>query len=900
MLTTLKGLGGNGSRPWPHLAWIEAQGTINADRLDDVFEMLRTTNWLDAADPVRDFAGLDLARLNSSRQQIWEVDPEILFARKWSINAGWLTWKEFLDQNPPLTSREWRLQRIILKAIQELKTLPNKSIPNCPSSDGYAPWVLNVLTAAEWQDSPFLDATDRQLPWASRVMPSGDSSKPFAMHINGVQEASRRVRSDVRMSLIKDVLVPNAVTTQGSGESVNQLVDATLYLANGPDNQDSSSSVDLAACRIQRQNAYSLANLRYQLAGNFDDRYHWLRQMMLLHASNRKQPPLVANAETNSPGADQTPPAFPALLEDEIKKSDVTTPQGQKFIALKAELIKLQNLADGGKEEGPAGTRRQLSLELHALVPDNLLDNPALMRRNWQARLDALDEEDVERQMELLSKFETLLKNEGGAFTNAVTARDSDLALLGMALMYVDFHINFSRRDFVGTALLGPTHPARVKIGEGQWKDNGVWWPAISILAWWNQTLKTALEDAAQKAVTSEDKEAVEMAQNALNKLVLANESQFLTICAAAQDSRRDQIFAFVNDMEMRLHNFRLLAESTRTVRTSADQLTADSFQAVMQNLRLVVHSTPTREDHVLEMRFFRDLGAGAPSHLRRQQYIQPNTNTAPPPRLCLDLLALHAAAWMADPGMPAALRNGSQEFLNRMPQEHFPLFSGAETPKGVANAVSGVLARLRSDSGSKSGAGVAVSRQYADFWNHLLMGPPNQQGQKQISGSLYNGLAETMFRTWETATNRAADITRQRGCFEGLLHWWRDDLEKSPEPPSSGTYAFQNGLGDPLQRLLRGEGRTNSSPYVWEPADKMESETRDVSSQLDSSGPLSDAVKTSIEHAHLNDAPEQFLDLAKWYFGLHRASDPPQVRALFELANSSTPAAPPPQSVTR
>jgi hypothetical protein len=643
-----------------------------------------------------------------------------------------------------------------------------------------------------------------------------------------------------------------------------------------------------------------LANLRYQLAGNFDDRYYWLRQMMLLHASNRKQAVLSANAETNSIGPDQPQPTFPSLLDAEIKKADMTTVEGQKLIALKAELIKLQNVADGGKEDGPAGTRRQLSLELHILVPDNLLDNPALMRRNWQSRLDALDEEDVERQMELMSEFETLLKSEGGTFTNALVARDSDLALLNMALMYVDFHINFSRPDFVGNALLGPTHPARLKIGEGQWKDNGVWWPAISILAWWNQTLKTALEDAAQKAISSDDKVTVETAQNAVNKLVLANESQFLTICAAAEDNRRNQIFAFTNDMELRLHNFRLLAESTRTVRTSANQLTADSFQAVMQNLGLIARSTPTREDHVIETRFFRDLGAGAPSNLRRQQFIQQNTNTAPPSRLCLDLLVSRAATWMADPGMPEALRNGSQEFLNRMPEERFPLFSGAETPKGVANALSGVLARLRSNSGGMSGTGKAASRQYADFWSRLLMAPPKQQGQQQISSSLYNGLAETMFRTWETTTNREADIARQRVCFEGLLNWWREDLEKTPEPPSSSTYAFQNSLGDPLQRLLRGEGRTNSSPYVWEPADKMESETRDVSGQLDSSGPLSNAAKTSIERTHLNEAPEQFLDLAKWYFSLHRASDPPQLQVLFELANSITATAPAPQSVTR
>jgi hypothetical protein len=263
-------------------------------------------------------------------------------------------------------------------------------------------------------------------------------------------------------------------------------------------------------------------------------------------------------------------------------------------------------------------------------------------------------------------------------------------------------------------------------------------------------------------------------------------------------------------------------------------------------------------------------------------------------------MLAHRAASWISDPKMPAAVRSGGQEFLTRMQHESFPLFSGAETPKGITSALSGIFARLRGGAAGMPGDGATAARQYADFWNHILMGPPDKDGQPEVSESLYAGLAETMFRTWETATNRAADAERQRSDFADLISWWREDLEKNPEPPSSAIHPFQNSFGDPLARLLRGDGRGPGAPYLWQPADELDARAHDLGGLLDGSDPLSAAVNAKIEQARLTQAPEQFLDLTKWFFSLRQPTDPPALLALFDTPDQAVEATNAPRPQTR
>ncbi|MHC4400351.1 MAG: hypothetical protein ACYTG0_11810 [Planctomycetota bacterium] len=171
---------------WPHLAWIVSGDKDNQKKqLEDVFRALRTDRWLDADDVVLQLASEHRTRV--LRENVWLIEPSRLYGGHWSVNANFVVWKRMLDASPPPPGRKWKLAEIADQAIDELSrgVLPvGPTFPitgDRPTVDSprdaweYMRWMVNVVTASEWQQAPFASAKGN----APKLSVSSSEEAPF-------------------------------------------------------------------------------------------------------------------------------------------------------------------------------------------------------------------------------------------------------------------------------------------------------------------------------------------------------------------------------------------------------------------------------------------------------------------------------------------------------------------------------------------------------------------------------------------------------------------------------------------------------------------------------------------------------------------------------------------------
>ncbi len=858
MLKILRNFSAETDTKLPHLSWIRRDPINSSKLLIELFDAIHVKYWLDAEEPIEDLLTERLNHIGYSPKEIWELDPERLLDRDWDINTGLFVWKKFLDKYSPVENHDWKLPEITSRIISELGRSPDHLSLGNPRIWGYIPWLLNILTATEWQLYPFLSENNETLSTISRITPTGNSSKPFDLVTNG-EEVSRIVDAKLRLQLLHDVILPQL--QNASADEVEMFIRATIFLPNRSDNLDPLGKVTINDCNGIRQLAYEFALIFFKANDDFEEKFRWLENLMLISASARGKIPFEPN--------------FLALLQNELHRFNEHSGEVMRIKELHNRFFEIKNLADNSSKKKQKGNRQKLKEKLDTLVPDMWLTNTQIHARDWDKRLKALDEEQVDDHLKLLRDFELYLSNNDDVQSKEGLLRNKeDLDLIQRTLVFIDYHVNYSRQNFDGRDLLGIVKPARLDrkkkgIQQEEFKSveqnltEPMWWPAISILTWITPSIKIAFEEEAL-GILNDSRDYSDQAIDVLRRLVLLNDAVFKTLeSVMSNKDHRDTILGYEHHIEHRLYNFRLLAESITVRRTTADALSNNTFDGIAQNLEIYKSSGLRRSDELAKAQFFYDITAGISKQFKRNPFVIPGENHLS--KSSVDALIRKAIIWQSDPECPRSVIGGARRFIDGISSQPYSLLKSVESPAGVTSILTEIFAQLRIAKFDVSDAKI----KYFNFYEELLLSNESSL-EIRISDGLSQILTETMFQTWKKP--EYSDIISQKVHFEKLVRWWRSQIKSTAPQDPLWFKSFYSGFGNVLNQLIRGEDRgDNNIPYLWEPVDKLEKVLDFKNAELDKEGGQDKALRP----------PDKLLDLMDWFYSLSEHNDPNEMNIL-------------------
>jgi hypothetical protein len=815
--------------PWPHLAWAQA-GTKEQQRrrFEDVFRALRTGRWLDA-----DEAVLQLAKEHQTRvlgENAWVLEPDQLFAGHWGVNCNFLVWKRLLEESPPPAGKAWKLPEIARQAIDQLcrgslPTGPTFPIAgNRPAVDAsadpwdFVPWTLNVVTAAEWQRSPFLDERGARLPepqFAVTLSPK----LPFAFEL-GPREVTRekvdgKLRSELCAMLLKRIADRSSERPATTPDRLILAADAVMMLPNHDDNTavpgGQTPGEALRHFLTQRQEIYKRLDDALEPTTISSSRAGLLKAMMRLDVSRRDlgtlDPPFDEVQKKAETWADRD-----ARLRDEL-------------VDIRAERTELLELIQGQRADSLASARRYVDGKINAILPAGVHEEDEnLIDRDYQERLAALDDARVLHVLRIRSQLRTILKKAvHAAGADAGTGEGvKDLDRVVRMLRLIDCTIFYGRRDFRPGNYLTPS-----SAGNHDGKSRR-WWPALVVLAWFDAELQQEALALCQRLDRDAGEETRQLIARTRLRIYDLNESIFCTIDEIARRSDAETIFAEFSPhkIEWDAIHFRLLAKTKVTEDASAESLSRDCFRGVLNNLEIATAGrAPSDED--LQNRLFGSLSHCWPEKLRRATT-----------RLNIDGVVRIADQWTDRPSIPPALKAGAAAFLA---EGHTNLLANAASVKGVLDALAEIL-----DRGRKPQATDRYRAFFDAYLTHVTDGKP------ALSAEFETALGAPFFR---------GQVPRQRQDVAGMLNFWRKTLaRKAAVPPAArAESACRDDLGRVLSHLVQGVGCPENAVHLFGPADALIAET----------GPRA-------------EPPAEFFELVTWWFRLARPDDPPNVRRLF------------------
>ena len=125
----------------------------------------------------------------------WSVSPDTVFAGHWGKNDNLRVWKMLLDEKTPDLNANAALAPTAHAAVEKLKNQLPPLAPGFPVSANaptpvtvsdpwdYIPWAVNLVTAAEWMNYPFLSQDAGLLSWNNHLLTSGNPQEPFKFQL---------------------------------------------------------------------------------------------------------------------------------------------------------------------------------------------------------------------------------------------------------------------------------------------------------------------------------------------------------------------------------------------------------------------------------------------------------------------------------------------------------------------------------------------------------------------------------------------------------------------------------------------------------------------------------------------------------------------------------------------
>ncbi len=791
LVKVLRRLGGDKS--WPHLAWaVSGSKDEQSARLKDLFAALRTDRWLDADNAVEQLATEYQTRVLGA--DVWLLDPAKQFAGHWGVNANFLIWKRMLDKSTPPSGGDWKLAAIARRAVVELGrgVLPiGPTFPlsgDRPAADpsrdpwDFVPWAINVITAAEWRQSPFADAQGVRLPEPQFSVTSSPESRfhfELALQAAARQKVDGQLRSELCEMLMQRIARQSAVSSAAPLERLVPVAEAVMMLPNHADNVavPSGAAADpLQRFCSQRQQIYGRLHEALVRITDRSSRATLLRAMMRLDVSRRQFGSLDPSFETVEKLAEGWA-NNDALLRYELD-------------GIRAERAELLELIHGKPPDSLELKREYVDAKIKAILPQELpKEDRILWYRDYKERLAALDDARVLYVLKIRKPLRDIIKQVASSREAAAGQGARDLDRVLQMLSLVDYTIFFGRRDFRADNYLSP-----LAANDEQGKPR-TWRPALVVLAW----LDAELQQQALTLCDHLEPGADEVTQQRIAEtrfgIFTLNESIFATIERIAA---RDDAKAIFDDfrphkIEWKTIHFRLLANTKVSEDASAESLSRDCFRGVLNNLAIATaRRAPNDED--VQNRLFGSLGYCWPEEQRR--------NTI---RLNIDGVVRLADQCIDRPQTPEALKAGATAFLA---EGHKNLLANAASVQGVLGPMSEILTRSR---GSKA------TPRYRDFFDRYLTSA--SQGSVVLSAELEGSLASPFFR---------GQTARQRQDVEGMLDFWRGELGRgAPGPGAAGAeLACRGDFGRIVSRLVQGVGRPKTANYLFEAADRLVAES--------------------------------------------------------------------------
>jgi hypothetical protein len=841
--------------------WLKADSDQSSERWDAVFAALDTPHWLASRQTVLKLAEEDLRIRGHDPRAIWTLSPANLFREHWSVNCGLTEYKQLLDRNPPREAEkeDWNLRAIVLK-VNELLAEPESE--EAEIGDALGPWNLdewlhNLVVAREFIDTPPYHAggESRQIaevhvnsepgssePWSA--IPPG----PFELEYDPLTLNSRDpVSGELRLKTFETL---SAATEKApSSDQASSRLRALAMLAPNHSDNDKDKGDTLDRTLRARQLCYDQAYQHFQQAESALQKLATIEPLMLLHVSARDR----------------------ALAPSYLELEQNLATEVEQNPALADQIIRLRNwrfrleTAINGEEASYERVRRRLTDWLDLVVNQSWVENPDFFSGSWEERLKSLDREHVADYLELLADFEKLA---GTPLPQDWEEAAVEVDLMARVLALVNVHVSYARTNFDPARLLSVARPETDPLAR---KVSENWYPALTVLCWFNAKLRVRAENAAEIVLENSDHEKTRQNSEHLMKLVcLLDEACFhvLDEVAKSPPELQREIFSFSHPFRREMPDFRLLAMSWISHEATAGSLAGDTFEGVRQEIELSARHGP-ESDEAISSRITGDINQALPKAWRRPGFQGFERKHVLNLDRAVSLAARLAHAPEEDPA-PLSVRHGAARFLDdaksaatRDGAGEAGLLAGASQPLTVVDVLEDVGDRIAGQSGHSDwppAAWDAYSGFYADIWTR------EENGRRLFSKSVLAAFSEPMF------ANKEEPIEFQRAQIEEILKSWRA-FAGSQSRPTDSTFLNtwkQGGMGEILVELVTGKRRPDGCDhYLWKPADELLAET-DVRPP--------------------DRPPVEFIKLATWWNQLshleNERQDPQEISEIFQNAN--------------
>ncbi len=293
--------------PSPYPEWCAKDPT----RWEQMFEALDTAESLNAELAVKAYAMRHLASLGVSNP--WVADASQFFAKRWSVNASFAVFRGLLrDSRPEANAVQTGATK--LTELANLAAEHWRELPANPAREASG-WLEHLITAAEWQQSPFLSSSGDPLRWDNPVGEGDD--QPFRFQVaRDPWSVQRRVDGKLRLLFTRHMLSLTSLPTAAS--QLEFLADAASTLPNSeendatPDGGRAGDEVKVAAARL----------VHASLSGTGGDRFGLLRSYMRLGAALTSPAGAAGGPQGAMP--QELPPPPPAPSPDQRTRCRIT------------------------------------------------------------------------------------------------------------------------------------------------------------------------------------------------------------------------------------------------------------------------------------------------------------------------------------------------------------------------------------------------------------------------------------------------------------------------------------------------------------------------------------------------------------------------------------------------
>ena len=513
--------------------------------------------------------------------------------------------------------------------------------------------------------------------------------------------------------------------------------------------------------------------------------------------------------------------------EDEALKSALDS------IMLERENIRASLRRDTSPSDPLDVKRRAVDQGVKNLLPatfreQSFDDKMFLSGRGYKKRLKSLEDRRVRELIDLNNYMVVILEKSN--------PNPDDFKRAKGLMDLVEYTLWTIRNDF------DPEKYLAVKLDA---KD-GKWWPALSVLAAFNRDYRNKMEKWCQKLNkgTEQEKKQLLKKDAVLKTLFFQNEAIYWTVVAAAQKENAKEILGFTHKISVHDKNFIILADAFREVEASGKSLATDALLCAADNLNSIKNCFNPSDQLICDI-LFGNVHKGFLKTLGKKDHGALSLSRSVTEFSYSYKSLVNQAVQWKEKKMPEALNSAATKFLDL---GNPSLITGAETTEGAMKAFSWAVKEKPSKD----------ARMY--YTRSLVTESKQNDRLKKCIGAAF---AEPFFRN---------DFGGQKKSWENLLKGWRELHDETLQDPALKkdrlVLAFQSDFSRIAMDLFKGKGRPEGcTEYLMKPADDLKKEK---------------GIRES--------APQEYLQLCQWFFSLKKASDPPQIKALFSTGQTSEP----------